>query len=164
MPPRTESPLAGKKAPAFSLPNQDGKLVKLADLKGRWVILYFYPKDDTPGCTTQACDFTAGLDGFESLGATVIGCSPDSPERHKKFIAKHNLTITLLSDEKREVLARYGAWGKKNMYGRVTEGVIRSTVVIDPDGRVAHHYQSVKAAGHAEAVRTKLEELQSAGA
>src|SRR5262245_62237208 len=88
----------GKKAPDFALKNQDDQTVKLSDLKGRWVVLYFYPKDDTPGCTIEACDFTAGSKGFEGLKATVVGCSPDSPESHRKFIAKHKLKLTLLSD------------------------------------------------------------------
>jgi len=155
-----ESLTVGSKAPAFSLPNQDDKTVKLADLKGRWVVLYFYPKDDTPGCTTEACDFTDGLKDFEKLDATVLGCSPDSTERHRKFIAKYKLKVALLSDPEHEVLERYGAWGEKNLYGRVSMGVIRSTVIIDPQQRVAHHYRKVSAKGHAAAVREKLKELQ----
>jgi len=155
-----ESLTVGSKAPAFSLPNQDDKTVKLADLKGRWVVLYFYPKDDTPGCTTEACDFTDGLKDFEKLDATVLGCSPDSTERHRKFIAKYKLKVALLSDPEHEVLERYGAWGEKNLYGRVSMGVIRSTVIIDTQQRVAHHYRKVSAKGHAAAVREKLKELQ----
>jgi peroxiredoxin Q/BCP len=150
----------GDKAPAFSLKNQDGETVKLSDFKGRWVVLYFYPKDDTPGCTIEACDFTAGIKGFEKLDAVVLGCSPDSPEMHSKFIAKHKLKITLLSDPSHEVLERYGAWGEKNMYGKKTLGVIRSTVLIDPAQKVAHHYRKVSAKGHAEAVRAQLGELR----
>jgi peroxiredoxin Q/BCP len=150
----------GKEAPAFTLPNQDGNPVSLKDLQGRWIVLYFYPKDDTPGCTTEACDFTGGLKQFEALKATVLGCSPDSLASHQKFISKHNLSITLLSDENHTVLAQYGAWGQKNMYGRISEGVIRSTVLIDPAGKVAYHWKKAKAAGHAEQVRRKLEELQ----
>jgi peroxiredoxin Q/BCP len=155
-----ESLTVGNKAPAFSLPNQDDKTVKLGDFKGRWVVLYFYPKDDTPGCTTEACDFTDGLKDFEKLDATVLGCSPDSTERHRKFIAKYKLKVTLLSDPEHEVLERYGAWGEKNLYGKVSMGVIRSTVIIDPQQRVAHHYRKVSANGHAAAVREKLKELQ----
>jgi peroxiredoxin Q/BCP len=150
----------GKKAPAFSLKNQDGKTVKLAELGGRWVVLYFYPKDDTPGCTTEACDFTAGLAAFEGLEAIVLGCSPDSPESHQKFIKKRALTIGLLSDPDHAVLEKYGAWGEKNLYGKKSLGVLRSTVLIDPAGKVAHHWTKVKAAGHAEAVRAKLAELR----
>jgi peroxiredoxin Q/BCP len=157
----SDSQLAvGKKAPPFSLKNQDDETVKLGDLKGRWVVLYFYPKDDTPGCTTEACDFTAGVKGFEKLEATVLGCSPDSTERHRKFIAKYDLKIALLSDPEHEVLERYQAWGEKKLYGKVSMGVIRSTVIIDPQQRIAHHWPKVSAAGHAEAVRAKLKELQ----
>jgi len=152
----------GKKAPSFSLKNQDDAVVKLGDLEGKWVVLYFYPRDDTPGCTIEACDFSGGLKSFEKVGATVMGCSPDSPETHRKFIAKYKLKIPLLSDPDHAVLAKYGAWGEKNMYGRVTEGVIRSTVIIDPKGKVAHHWAKVSAKGHAEKVQEKLKDLQSA--
>jgi len=152
----------GTPAPDFTLPDQDGRLVSLADLRGAWVVLYFYPKDDTPGCTTEACEFTAGIGDFEGMDALVLGCSPDSPARHQKFIAKHGLKLRLLADERREVLRRYGAWGLKTMYGRSTEGVIRSTVLIDPAGRVAHHWPKVKAAGHADEVKRRLTELRSA--
>ncbi|HEY0706245.1 MAG TPA: peroxiredoxin, partial [Polyangia bacterium] len=126
-----------------------------------WTVLYFYPKDDTPGCTIQACDFTAGLKAFEKLDATVIGCSPDSTESHRKFIAKHKLTITLLSDPERETIKTYGAWGEKNLYGKVSEGVLRSTVIIDPKGKVAHHWPKVSAKGHADEVQEKLQELKN---
>jgi len=157
-----EAPIAvGQQAPAFTLPDQDGNPVSLDDLQGRWVVLYFYPKDDTPGCTTQACDFTAGLKDFETLNATVLGCSPDDGDSHRKFISKHDLHITLLSDTAHSVMEQYGAWGKKNMYGKISEGVIRSTVIIDPQGQLAHHWKRAKAAGHAEQVRKKLTELQA---
>jgi peroxiredoxin Q/BCP len=151
---------AGKKAPAFKLENQDGETVRLGDLAGKWVVLYFYPKDDTPGCTIEACDFSGGLKAFEKLDAVVLGCSPDGAASHRKFIDKYGLKIDLLSDPKHTVMDKYGAWGKKNMYGKVTEGVIRSTVIIDPDGRVAHHWARVQAKGHADGVRKKLRELQ----
>jgi thioredoxin-dependent peroxiredoxin len=151
----------GKKAPDFSLPNQNDEVVRLRDLSGGWVVLYFYPKDDTPGCTVEACDFTAGVKGFEKLNATVLGCSPDSPESHRRFITKHKLKIDLLSDPDHETLLEYGAWGTKNMYGRVTQGVLRSTVIIDPKGKVAHHWPKVSAQGHAAAVREKLKDLQA---
>jgi peroxiredoxin Q/BCP len=152
----------GSKAPAFTLPDQDGKRVELGDLAGTWVVLYFYPKDDTPGCTTEACEFTDGIKAFETLAAVVLGCSPDTPESHRKFIVKHGLKITLLSDVDRAVVKTYGAWGEKTMYGRTRMGVIRSTVLIDPQGRVAFHWPNVKAAGHAEKVREKLAELRRA--
>lgn len=151
----------GKKAPGFTLLDQDEKKVELSDYAGQWVVLYFYPKDDTPGCTTEACDFTASFSDFEQLNAAVLGCSPDSPASHHRFIQKHALRVTLLSDEKREVMLKYGAWGEKKLYGRVSEGVIRSTVIIDPEGKVAHHWASVKATGHADRVRAKLNELQA---
>ena len=151
----------GMNAPTFALCDQDGKKVSLQELRGHWVVLYFYPRDDTPGCTTEACDFTSALKAFQALSAVILGCSPDTGTSHQKFIQKHALKITLLSDENHDVMKRYGAWGKKNMYGRVTEGVIRSTVLIDPAGKVAHHWPKVKAAGHVEKVRARLEELQA---
>jgi peroxiredoxin Q/BCP len=158
----SEHPITvGKKAPDFSLLDQDEKKVKLGDLKGKWVVLYFYPKDDTPGCTVEACDFTAGLKDFEGLEAVVLGCSPDSPESHRKFIAKYKLKIRLLSDPKHEALEKYGAWGEKNMYGKISMGVIRSTALIDPTGKVARHWPKVRAEGHAEQVREALEELRA---
>jgi peroxiredoxin Q/BCP len=151
----------GQPAPSFELPDQDGHGVSLGTFRGRWVVLYFYPKDDTPGCTTEACEFTEGIETFGGLDAVVLGCSPDSPERHRKFIAKHRLEVRLLSDPDHAVMEAYGAWGEKNMYGKVSEGVIRSTVIIDPEGRIAHHWKRVSAKGHAKKVQEKLEELQS---
>jgi peroxiredoxin Q/BCP len=150
----------GTKAPAFTLQDQDEHQVSLGDFAGKWVVLYFYPKDDTPGCTTEACEFTDSLAAFEGLDAVVLGCSPDSPSSHRKFIAKHGLKLRLLSDPSHEVMNRYGAWGEKKMYGRITQGVIRSTAILDPSGKVAYHWPTVKAAGHAEKVREKLGELK----
>lgn len=152
----------GKKAPAFTLQDQDGEKVALRDLSGQWVVLYFYPKDDTPGCTTEACQFTAGIKAFEKLDAAIFGVSPDSPESHQTFIEKFDLAIDLLCDPRKKMMTAYGAWGKKNMYGKITEGVIRSTVIVDPAGKVAHHWKKVKADGHAEQVKKKLEELHGA--
>jgi thioredoxin-dependent peroxiredoxin len=149
----------GKKAPSFTLQDENGSKVALSDLAGQWVVLYFYPKDDTPGCTVEACEFTSGLPKFDKLDAVVLGCSRDTPETHRKFIAKYKLKIKLLSDPEHTVMEKYGAWGEKNNYGKKTMGVIRSTVLIDPAGRVAHRWPTVKAAGHAEQVRTKLAEL-----
>jgi len=154
--------LTGSRAPAFSLPDQNGRAVDLAALAGSWVVLYFYPKDDTPGCTTEACEFTDSIKEFEALDAVVLGCSPDSPASHARFAAKYSLAVRLLSDPDHAVMARYGAWGEKSMYGRVTEGVIRSTVIVDPAGVVAHHWPTVKAAGHAAAVRERLAALRAA--
>ncbi len=149
----------GAKAPAFALPDQSEKEVSLKDFKGQWVVLYFYPKDDTPGCTVEACDFTSGLKAFEKLNAVVLGVSPDSPASHRKFITHHDLEIRLLADEERTVMKDYGAWGLKNMYGKEVEGVIRSTFIIDPKGKIGHAWYGVKADGHAEKVREKLAEL-----
>ena len=150
----------GSPAPAFTLPDQDGARVSLQDLRGRWVVLYFYPKDDTPGCTVEACEFTAALPQFRGLDAEVFGCSADGAAAHTKFVAKYKLGIRLLTDADRSVMKTYGAFGTKLMYGKKVEGVIRSTVLIAPDGTVAHHWATVKAAGHAEQVRSKLAELQ----
>ena len=149
----------GKKAPAFTLLDQDGAKRKLSEFAGRWVVLYAYPKDDTPGCTREACDFTAGLAGFDALDATVLGISRDTPESHARFAKKHGLKVTLLSDPDHAVLEAYGAWGEKVLYGKKSVGVIRSTVLVDPAGKVAHHWKNVKVDGHAEAVRAKLAEL-----
>lgn len=152
----------GKKAPAFRAKDQDGKARSLGEFAGQWVVLYFYPKDDTPGCTTEACEFTAGLAKFTKMDAVVLGCSADSEERHQKFIAKYKLKLTLLSDPDHAVMEKYGAWGEKTMYGKKVTGVIRSTVLIDPKGKVAHHWAKVQAKGHADKVREKLAELQDA--
>lgn len=152
----------GKKAPAFTLEDQAGQQVRLADLAGQWVVLYFYPKDDTPGCTTEACDFTASIKSFEKLDAVVLGCSPDSVASHAKFADKYELKVRLLSDPDRKVLEKYGAYGEKTLYGKKTVGVIRSTVIVDPKGRVAHHWARVKAKGHVEQVKEKLGELATA--
>jgi peroxiredoxin Q/BCP len=147
-------------APPFTLPDQNGTLVSLAGLRGRWIVLYFYPKDDTPGCTVEACEFTSSLPDFTGLNAEVIGCSADDAASHTAFISKHRLGIRLLTDADRSVMKAYGAYGKKLLYGKEVEGVIRSTVLIAPDGTVAHHWETVKAEGHAEQVRTRLMELQ----
>lgn len=152
----------GKKAPAFSLPDAEGRKWALKDLSGQWVVLYFYPKDDTPGCTTQACDFTASHDEFAGMDAMVMGVSRDDAGSHRKFIDKHALKVTLLTDADAKVMRKYGAFGEKKMYGKTTEGVIRSTVLIDPKGKVAHHWANVRAKGHAEKVKEKLAELRAA--
>lgn len=152
----------GKAAPAFTLPDQNGKEVALSSLRGRWIVLYFYPRDDTPGCTVEACEFTAALPDFRGFGAEVFGCSADSAAAHMKFIAKYKLGITLLTDASKSVMSAYGAYGEKKLYGKPVVGVIRSTVIIAPDGKVAHHWATVKAAGHAEQVQKRLAELQGA--
>ncbi len=150
----------GDKAPEFCLPNQDEVEICLRDLKGKWIVLYFYPKDNTPGCTTEACDFTASLPDFESLDAIVLGVSPDSPKKHKNFIEKKSLKITLLADEEKEVCESYGVWQLKKLYGREYMGVVRSTFLIDPDGKIAEKWEKVKVKGHVEAVKEKLKELR----
>lgn len=150
----------GNKAPEFTLKNQDEKDVSLKDFQGKWVVLYFYPKDDTPGCTTEACDFRDNFHQLETMNATVLGVSADSPESHRKFIQKYDLNLTLLSDPERSVMEKYGAYGIKKSGGKETKGVIRSTVLIDPKGNMAHHWPSVTPSGHAEQVRQTLEKLQ----
>lgn len=146
----------GKKAPAFTLVNQDGEKWSLRDAAGQWVVVYFYPKADTPGCTTEACEFTDSIEDFAGMDAEVVGISPDSVQALKKFQDKYSLQVTLLSDPSKSVLEKYGAWGTKKMYGREIEGVIRSTVLVDPQGKVAHHWPNVRAKGHAEQVRKAL--------
>lgn len=153
----------GQQAPDFTLENQDSRQVRLGDFRGQWLVLYFYPKDDTPGCTTEACEFTANFRQFDTLRAVVVGVSPDSPESHRKFIEKHDLKHTLLSDPQHEVLERYGAWGEKNSYGKRSMGVLRSTLLIDPEGTIIHHWPKVTPAGHAEAVAQKIRELGGEG-
>jgi peroxiredoxin Q/BCP len=149
----------GKKAPPVSLLNHAGERVTLDKWKGRWVVLYFYPRDDTPGCTVEACEFSAATKQFEKLDAVVVGVSPDSPASHTNFREKHGLKVHLLSDPEKKTLVAYGAWGMKNMYGREVEGVIRSTVLVDPKGMVAHHWKKVRAEGHAAHVQAKIAEL-----
>ncbi len=151
----------GTKAPQFCLPNQDETEICLRDLSGKWIVLYFYPKDNTPGCTTEACDFTATKDEFESMDAVILGVSPDSPKKHRNFIEKKNLGITLLSDEDKQMLESYGVWQLKKMCGKEYMGVVRTTYIIDPDGNIAAGWEKVKVKGHVEAVKEKLKELQS---
>ena len=150
----------GNKAPDFSLPDQNEKTVSLSGLKGKWVVLYFYPKDNTPGCTTEACDFTARYGEFSRLDAEILGVSPDSTKSHRNFIQKQNLGITLLSDPDHKVLEAYGAWQKKSLYGKEYMGVQRSTFIIDAQGRLAYIWPKVTVKGHVEEVQKKLAELK----
>ena len=152
-------PNIGEKAPEFCLPNQDSEEVCLRDLQGGWVVLYFYPKDNTPGCTTEALDFTAHLEEFQALGATVLGVSPDSVRKHQNFIAKKELKVTLLADEEKEACQAYGVWQLKRNYGREYMGVVRSTFLIDPDGIIRAQWEKVKVKGHVEEVLKTLKEL-----
>lgn len=154
----TMTPETGQTAPTFSLPDQDGKKVSLTNLKGKWVVLYFYPKDDTPGCTMEAIDFTKELKEFEKLNTAVLGVSPDSSKSHCKFQEKHNLAVSLLSDESKKTLEEYGVWKKKNMYGRKYMGVERTTFLIDPQGKIAHIWNKVSVPGHIGDVKKTLKE------
>ena len=148
----------GKKAPTFKLKDQDGKTVSLNDFKGKDVILYFYPKDDTPGCTTEACNFRDEFPKFQNINAVILGISPDSEASHKKFIAKYGLPFSLLSDENKEVLEKYDVWKEKNMYGKKYMGVERTTFVIDGDGKIKKIFNKVKVSNHYNEV---LEALKS---
>ena len=147
----------GKKAPAFSLSDADGKQVSLADFAGKDLIVYFYPRDDTPGCTKEACGFRDLWKKLQAKGAVVVGVSPDKPESHKKFAGKYKLPFPLLCDPDRTMMEKYEAFGEKVMYGKKTKGVIRSTVWIGPDGRVKKHWKRVaKADEHPAAVLEAL--------
>ena len=152
----------GAEAPGFCLPDQKGDEVCLEDLRGRWVVLYFYPKDNTRGCTLEAIDFTMNKERIEGMNATVLGVSPDSVKSHQGFCDKHGLTITLLSAPEHDVLEAYGVWQLKMMYGKEYQGVVRSTFLVDPEGRIAHTWIRVKVADHVEVVIEKLAELQEA--
>lgn len=146
----------GDKAPAFSLPDADGNTVKLSDFKGRKVIVYFYPAASTPGCTKQACDFRDSLASLNDAGLDVVGISPDKPEKLAKFRDNEGLTFPLLSDPDKSVLAAWGAFGEKSMYGKTVQGVIRSTFVVDEKGRVEVAQYNVKATGHVAKLRRDL--------
>ena len=150
----------GEKAPGFCLPDQAGNESCLIDYQGKWVVLYFYPKDNTPGCTIEAIDFTGVKADLEAKNTIILGVSPDSGQSHRNFIAKQGLAITLLSDPDRKVLTAYGAWQLKKMYGKESWGVVRSTFLIDPQGKIAFAWPNVKAKGHAEQVVQKIAELQ----
>ncbi|HOG14745.1 MAG TPA: peroxiredoxin [Synergistales bacterium] len=148
----------GTKAPPFCLKDSTGRERCLEEFTGKWVVLYFYPKDNTSGCTLEAIEFSALEEEFKNLGAVVIGISPDTCESHARFIGKNNLTVLLLSDPEKKVLEPYGAWRLKKMYGRESMGVARSTVLVSPRGEVARTWKSVKAAGHAAKVLEALKE------
>jgi peroxiredoxin Q/BCP len=149
------------KAINFSLPDQQGQTRTLEDFRGSYVVLYFYPKDFTSGCTTEACDFRDNLEGLTAQGAVVIGVSKDTPESHSKFNAKHSLGFVLLSDPSLELAKAYEAFGTKNMYGKKVEGVIRSTFIIGPDGELLEAMRGVKVAGHVDRIREKLAKLKA---
>lgn len=149
----------GKKAPAFTLTADDGSKVRLSDLKGSPVVLYFYPKDDTPGCTREACAFRDAQSELQALGAKVLGVSPDGTASHAKFRDKYALNFPLLADEDHQVAEKYGAWREKNMYGKKSMGIQRSTYLIDADGKVAQVWKKVSVDGHDQQVLEALQEL-----
>lgn len=146
----------GDKAPDFKAFNQDGERVSLNDFKGRKLILYFYPKDNTPGCTNEACDFRTHYQFWLDKGYQVVGVSPDSQESHRKFIEKYQLPFPLLSDPDKEIIKAYGAWGLKKLYGREYEGLIRSTFIIDEEGKIQEIFKKVKTKTHTEQIIKKL--------
>jgi peroxiredoxin Q/BCP len=154
--PQTPRLAVGDKAPAFSLPDADGKTVKLSDFKGRKVIVYFYPAASTPGCTKQACDFRDSLAELNEAGLDVVGISPDKPEKLAKFRDNEGLTFPLLSDPDKKVLTAYGAYGEKTMYGKTVQGVIRSTFVVDEKGNIEVAQYNVKATGHVAKLRRDI--------
>jgi peroxiredoxin Q/BCP len=163
----------GDIAPEFCLANQDDVEICLRDLKGKWIVFYFYPKDNTPGCTNEACDFTDANEHFENLNGVILGVSPDSPKKHKSFIEKKNLGITLLADEEKKTCEEYGVWQLKKFMGREFMGVVRTTFLINPEGKIAYKWENVKVRRkktvkgekieilHATEVKEKLEELQN---
>jgi thioredoxin-dependent peroxiredoxin len=146
----------GKKAPLFTLKNQDGENVSLNDLKGKKIVLYFYPKDDTPGCTKEACNFRDEFPKFSGLDVVILGISPDSVESHKKFSSKYKLPFDLLSDENKEVVEKYGVWKEKNNYGKIYMGVERTTFVLDENLIIKKIFRKVKVDGHNEEIKHSL--------
>jgi peroxiredoxin Q/BCP len=146
----------GAQAPTFTLPDQDGNRVSLDDFKGSKVLVYFYPADDTPGCTKEACQFNDNLAGFQAAGVPVIGVSPDDAASHQRFRNKYGLRFPLLTDADHAVMDAWGAWGEKTSYGRSSVGVLRSTFLLDEDGRVERAWRNVKADGHAATVLSQL--------
>ncbi len=150
-----------EKAPEFCLPNQDDVEICSRDLKGKWVVLYFYPRDNTPGCTTEACEFTEAAPDFSELDAIILGVSADSTKKHRNFIEKKDLGITLLSDESTEMMQEYGVWQLKKNYGKEYMGIVRTTLIIDPEGIVRALWEKVRVKDHVANVKAKLEELQA---
>ena len=150
----------GDSAPDFTLPDQDGRIHTLSEYRGKPLVLYFYPKDDTSGCTKEACGFRDDYSAYQAAGVTILGVSPDSSKSHTNFITKYELPFSLLADPEREVLRMYGAWGLKKMYGREYEGVLRKTYLIGADGKVVKIYKKVKPAAHSAEILAALEELE----
>ncbi|MBF4502205.1 thioredoxin-dependent thiol peroxidase [Savagea sp. SN6] len=154
--------LVGKQAPTFTLNNQQGEAVSLEKFKGKYVVLYFYPKDATPGCTTQACDFRDSIEDFTSLNAVILGVSPDNEASHQKFIAKHELPFDLLVDEEKRVAEAYDVWKLKKNFGREYMGIERSTFLIDPEGKVVKEWRKVRVKDHIEDALNTLKEMVNA--
>ncbi len=150
-----------QKAPDFSLPDQNNKIVNLSNCRGKWVVLYFYPKDNTFGCTKEALDFSAKLGEFTRRNCVVFGVSADTAESHCSFRAEQKITVNLLSDPKRKVIEEYGVWGVKKQYGKTSYGIIRSTVLISPNGEIKYAWEDVQVRDHVEKVLTKLKEVQA---
>jgi len=150
-----------QQAPAFCLPNQDDVEICSRDLKGKWIVLYFYPRDNTPGCTTEACEFTEAAPDFSDLDAIILGVSADSTKKHRNFIEKKELGITLLSDESTDMMQEYGVWQLKKNYGKEYMGIVRTTFIIDPDGIVQAIFNKVRVKEHVAKVQEKLQELQN---
>ena len=148
------------KAPEFCLPNQDDVEICSRDLEGKWIVLYFYPKDNTPGCTTEACEFTQVAPDFSELDAIILGVSADSAKKHRNFIEKQNLGITLLSDESTEMMKEYGDWKMKKNYGKEYMGIVRATLIINPDGVVKALWENVRVKDHVAKVQAELISLQ----
>ena len=151
---------AGDKAPPFALPSNEGRIIRLADLKGKPVVLYFYPKDDTPGCTKEACSFRDAWSEIQETGAVVLGVSPHDAASHEKFRTKYRLPFPLLSDPDHAVAEAYGAWGEKSMYGRKYEGILRTTLLIDGTGVVQRVFEKVRPEGHADEVLAAVQQLR----
>jgi thioredoxin-dependent peroxiredoxin len=149
----------GDKAPSFKLKNQNGETISLTDLKGKSIVLYFYPKDDTSGCTKESCNFRDEFPKFEKMKAEIIGISADSVESHKKFAEKYKLPFNLLSDEKKEVIEKYGVWQEKSMYGKKYMGIVRTTFIIDASGKISKIFPKVKVDEHNKEVMEALKEL-----
>ncbi len=153
-------PKKGTKAKNFTLPDQDGKLHTLKDYVGKWVVLYFYPKDDTPGCTVEACQFRDNFPKFKRSKAVILGVSADAVKKHAKFVGKYELPFTLLADEEKKVVELYGVWAKKKFMGREYTGILRTSFLIAPDGKIAKVYENVKPAEHALEVLRDIGELR----
>lgn len=151
----------GTKAPDFSAEINGGSNIQLKDVLGKWLVLYFYPKDNTPGCTTEACDFRDNMERITGIGANVIGVSPDSVKSHDKFVEKKELNFALVADPEKEICNLYDIIGEKKMYGKTFMGVIRTTYIINPDGEIAYVFDKVRVKGHVDKVIEKIEELQS---